>query len=384
MPHGVETVFREELCRAGLPGHGALLGLLALLRASEETHLRHAEVARMAAEAGLAVTPAELARHLKTLADHGFLGRLPTIAAEMVFDTVPEPHSHLLYEEPAQIVDLHVSAETLLAIVRNALAARPDEVEVLVRFRTDPAAASDRAARSEADRLRSARGIAKGPKRSNRKTRNTKTARSKGAAATIRFLPWTPNAAEPRFEGVRVLLVGESHYEEASLHDADASSDCTRNVVLEWGVHPPARKTFFANTYAMLTGRPWSLGASGLERFWNSVFFCYYVQTLLPGGQRHRPTRQMWEAAQPVFRDVIERIRPEAVVVLGEDLWQNLPDQDESLDQLADGLGLICGYTLQDGSMVPAAHTHHPSSPGFRPMTWHPKVQGFLQWVASR
>jgi Fe2+ or Zn2+ uptake regulation protein len=379
MPHGVETLFREELCRAGLPGHGVLLGLLTLVRASEETHLRLAEVARMAAEAGLAVSPAELARHLKTLADHGFLGRLPTIAAELVFDTVPEPHSHLLYEEPAQIVDLHVSAETLLAIVRNALAARPDEVEVLVRFRRDPAAAG-----READRLRSARAIAKGPKRSNRKTRKPKAARSKGAAATIRFLPWTPTADEPRFEGVRVLLVGESNCEEAGLHDADASSDWTRNVVLEWGVHPPTRKMFFANIYAMLTGQPWFLGASDLERFWNSVFFYNYVQTLVPEGSRRRPTRPMWEAAQRGFRDVIERIRPEAVVVLGEDLWQHLPEQDESLDRLTDGLGPICGYTLQDGSVVPAAHTHHPSSPGFRPITWHPKVQGFLQWVASR
>ena len=154
MPHAVEAVFREELRRAGLPGHGVLPRLLALLRVAPETHLTLAEVADMAAEAGLAMTQIELAHHLETLADHGLVGRLPTTTTELVFDTVPEPHSHLIYEETAQIVDLHVSAETLLVMVRQALAERPDGVEIVVRFRRDPAAASDPVARTATGRRR--------------------------------------------------------------------------------------------------------------------------------------------------------------------------------------------------------------------------------------
>ncbi len=135
MPHAAEAACREELRRAGLFGQGGLARLLVLLRATTETHLGLADVVRMAAETGLTATPVELARQLETLADHGLLGRLPSIAAEPVFDTVPEPHSHLVYEEPAQIVDLDVSPETLLAILRQALADWPDGVEILVRFR---------------------------------------------------------------------------------------------------------------------------------------------------------------------------------------------------------------------------------------------------------
>ncbi|WP_372622433.1 hypothetical protein [Falsiroseomonas sp.] len=135
MPHAVQTAVREELRRAGLPGHGALARLLALLRAAPETHLGLAQVVRMAGEAGLALTPIELAGQLETLADHGLLGRLPSTAAEPVFDTVPEPHSHLVYEETSQTVDLDVSPETLFAILRQAMAERPGEVEVLVRVR---------------------------------------------------------------------------------------------------------------------------------------------------------------------------------------------------------------------------------------------------------
>jgi Fe2+ or Zn2+ uptake regulation protein len=141
MPQAVKAAFREELRRAGLPGQGALARLLALLRGSRDTHLSLAEVVRMAAETGLVATPVELARQLETLADLGLLGRLPSTAAEPVFDTVPEPHSHLVYEdeEPAQIVDLQVSSETLLAILRQALAERPKGIEVLVRFRRNRA-----------------------------------------------------------------------------------------------------------------------------------------------------------------------------------------------------------------------------------------------------
>jgi len=136
MPDAVEAAYREELRRAGLPGQGARVRLLALLRASPETHLRLAEVVRLAEEAGIAVTPVELARDLETLADHGLLGRLPSTETEAVFDTVPEPHSHLVYEDPAQTVDLDVSPETLLAILRQALAERPDGLEILVRYRS--------------------------------------------------------------------------------------------------------------------------------------------------------------------------------------------------------------------------------------------------------
>ena len=137
MPLAVEASCRQELRRVGLSGQGALVRLLTLLRAAPETHLGLAEVLRMAAKTRLPTTPAELARQLETLVDHGLLGRLPGIAAEPVFDTETEPHSHLVYEETAQIVDLRVSPETLLAILRRALAERSDGVEILVRFRRE-------------------------------------------------------------------------------------------------------------------------------------------------------------------------------------------------------------------------------------------------------
>jgi Fur family iron response transcriptional regulator len=147
MPRAVEAACRKELRRARLPGRGRLAHLLTLLRTMPDTHFVLAEVVRMAAANGLAATPTELARQLETLAEHGLLGRLPSTTADPVFDTVPEPHSHLVYEEPAQIIDLDVSPETLLAILRQAMTERPDGMEILIRFRRDPPPASGRRAR---------------------------------------------------------------------------------------------------------------------------------------------------------------------------------------------------------------------------------------------
>jgi len=137
MPHAVDAVLQDELRRAGLPFRGPTARLLALLRESEETHLTAHEIAELAAEAGLALPPAEIARQVEVFADHGLLGRLPTTTAEPVFDTQPEPHFHLIYEETARIVDLHVSPETLLAMLRDALAKHPGEVEVVVVMRRE-------------------------------------------------------------------------------------------------------------------------------------------------------------------------------------------------------------------------------------------------------
>jgi len=130
-----EKACLAELREAGLPARQALARLLALLRDEQETHLTLAEVVEIAGKAKLPIAPPALARHLEALAQHRLISRLPTATAESVFDTVPEPHAHLVYEEPAQTVDLHVSPATLLAIIRHALDAAPNQVEVLVRFR---------------------------------------------------------------------------------------------------------------------------------------------------------------------------------------------------------------------------------------------------------
>lgn len=138
MDHAMELACREALRRAGLPGQGRLARLLALLRDAPDPHLNFGQVLHIAEKNQLGVSSGELTRQLQVLADRGLLGRLPSTAAELVFDTDPEPHCHLVYEETGQTVDLHVSAETLLAVLRQILAEQSDRVEILVCVRSTP------------------------------------------------------------------------------------------------------------------------------------------------------------------------------------------------------------------------------------------------------
>lgn len=130
---------REDVRRAGLAVDGPLPRLLSLLRAAGETHIDATEAQRLSAEGGIAIGRAELAEMLETLVAHGLLGRVPTTAGSPIYDTVNRPHSHMLDEATATMVDLDVSPETLSAIIRQAIADQPGRVEVLLRIRVAPA-----------------------------------------------------------------------------------------------------------------------------------------------------------------------------------------------------------------------------------------------------
>ncbi len=135
MPNFVEATIREELRGAGLAAQGSLPRLLAILRQSPETHLTTAAIADLLARGGVAITLTELAHQLEILAAGGLITRLPTPAAEVTWDLVPQAHAHFVYGDSDQIIDMHVSEETLLAMIRDALAQRPGGVEVFIRFR---------------------------------------------------------------------------------------------------------------------------------------------------------------------------------------------------------------------------------------------------------
>ena len=137
----------------------------------------------------------------------------------------------------------------------------------------------------------------------------------------IRFFPWEPETADPRIGGVRLLVLGESHYEEADAGVVEGAGDFTghtREIVERWGRRGEARKVFFANIYTLLTGEPWTV-AGNHRALWDNLFFYNYVQTLVPGGARHRPTPKMFADSEPAFREVLEQIRPDAVLAVGED-----------------------------------------------------------------
>lgn len=137
---------RRELNAAGLRADPDQVRLLTVLRHAQETHLRAGEVEFLVAAAGGRPAPGAVAALLESFATHGLVGRILLPNGEVVFDTVAECHSHLIDEERGEIVDLHVSPETLAAIVAQTIALHGRRVGVMLRIgRAGDAAAATRA-----------------------------------------------------------------------------------------------------------------------------------------------------------------------------------------------------------------------------------------------
>lgn len=204
-------------------------------------------------------------------------------------------------------------------------------------------------------------------------------------AARPRFEPWIPSGDGPRLEGVRLLILGESHYEEPAAgvfnHTVEDVA-FTQKVVRRWGARPEGRQRFFANLFEVMTGESWSLDADH-DRLWRHVFFYNYVQFLVCGEKGRTPSAQEFERSGAAFRSVLEQVRPEGVLVMGARLWRNMTKQDEWVGGVSGDLEPVCAYHLKDGSKVLAAHMWHPSAPGFRVADWRPRVQSYLADVAA-
>ncbi len=199
-----------------------------------------------------------------------------------------------------------------------------------------------------------------------------------------RFDPWVPKG-DPRFMGVRLLVLGESHYEEGEWLDdgRPLPSTYTIELVRDWGLKPERRQPFYAGSYSVLTGEPWESATTKLAAFWNSVLAYNYVQKLIPGGHTSPVPKAFWSFSEPMFRTVLEQYRPEAIVVTGRRLWRNMADEDVVISKSDVVTDTRVGYRLNDGPIVPAIHIRHPSSRGFDWRDAHGSVQRFLHDVGQ-
>lgn len=192
------------------------------------------------------------------------------------------------------------------------------------------------------------------------------------------FLPWKPTG-DPRFNGLRLLIVGESHYDEGEPPPAEQVSSFTSEIVTRWGANAEGYTRFFGNIYATFNddGAHWS--SDEFKRFWNSVYFYNYVQSFVEGNARVRPTAEQFSESADAFHAVLDELKPEGIVVVGQTIWDSMSDRGAKLvERDEDGLGSIYRYEYNGGTCL-AGHTHHPSSIGYSADYWKPRVKRFLK-----
>lgn len=168
--------------------------------------------------------------------------------------------------------------------------------------------------------------------------------------------PWVG----PRYDATRLLILGESAYswwdDETGdvVHPPDQHcsdlvrrvledfDDCMRNlrfmVLLSRGLtgeHHPSEET--------------------LRFAWERVAFTNYITTTVGVGARLRPSDAQWNDAKSAFPELLDRLLPLRVVVLGKSMWGKMPGADFYFTDD------VQGYRLADGSRATCWAVNHPA-----------------------
>ena len=172
----------------------------------------------------------------------------------------------------------------------------------------------------------------------------------------VTFHPWVGNRycdPDNRF-GVRLLVLAESHY--GKLAEA-GQSNTTRDVVRRWGqlLDHDSPISFFTKVSKLLRRDPWDLTQQEREAIWENVAFYNFIQTSVGDGPRIGPTASQWCAAQGPLDTVLSKLKPDAVLVLGKRLAEEIQALSKDAEQRT--------ITYGASNSVPAAVVTHPAGP---------------------
>lgn len=187
----------------------------------------------------------------------------------------------------------------------------------------------------------------------------------------------------------KVLILGESHYcfdaEEGNCPGCNATNmkaEChsqTEDVIEEFISDyrgDSYQQTFLAFERA-LAGR--EINEDERQQLWNSVVFYNYFQ-LDTTGARQAPNMEAQEMSEASFRQLLEELMPDAIIVWGVRLYDLLPGWDgkETTLDVGEESTRVWHYTI-NGKDIPAMCVYHPGSPiGKSWPYWHQFCKAFV------
>lgn len=139
----------------------------------------------------------------------------------------------------------------------------------------------------------------------------------------IKFLPWVGSSYETKgLHEKKILLLGEAHYGEIKV----ANPEKVTNWVVE-NLAINEKKAFFTKLMRlMLLNKGHPLDQDAKSEFWSRVSFYNYCQEIVADKARVRPKDAIWKNSEPAFHQVLQKLKPDLVVVLGKELSWKIPD----------------------------------------------------------
>ncbi|ELI8386426.1 hypothetical protein ACA503_001243 [Yersinia enterocolitica] len=136
----------------------------------------------------------------------------------------------------------------------------------------------------------------------------------------INFPPFVGDKYYDSCYGIRVMVLGESHYGDGS----DSVCNFTQYVVKEHALK--AGQAFFSKLTNLLRGHIDYPTEEERIEIWKHVAFYNYIQEFVGEGARIAPTPEMWKAAYVPFLEVVKQLEPNVILVLGSRLWDEVPE----------------------------------------------------------
>lgn len=183
--------------------------------------------------------------------------------------------------------------------------------------------------------------------------------------------PWIGQSYSRGFNGRRVLVLGESHYDwpARKFPVESLTIDCVQ-AHIDRG--DQSEQEFWCKIEELLTGARVTPGLR--NAFWDQIAFHNYVVDLLEDGHA-RPTMAQWEASRAPFLALVANLKPHFILVLGMGTWINLPAEPRKGPAIAEAKRSETCFYGWDGGEALAYAIEHPMYRFFgRTADWHSGV----------
>jgi hypothetical protein len=200
----------------------------------------------------------------------------------------------------------------------------------------------------------------------------------------VYFRPWIGRDYGNSSWGLRVLIVGESHYEYEPARWQDGSlmpQETTQHIIGDLIGPEKERRAHWTKLATLFLGeRPPNQPPTGpMFEFWHSVAYFNFVQEAVGIDNQFKATDEMFASSCPAFPQVLAQSKPDFVLVTSRKVWSYLAPDLTPLRTAWNRGSEITVMTASRGSSMFMGLPHPRSAQFGNARHWHPAIMEALK-----
>lgn len=191
------------------------------------------------------------------------------------------------------------------------------------------------------------------------------------------FYPWVGTNYDKGLNNKKTLILGESVYckpPDECPCGPGINAACNFQAIDIVGGQigkkdgKVKRHRFYTKIAKLLTGLQYSyLSNEKNMEFWESVAFYEFIQKSVGTEARERPTGEMWNNSRQPFLEVIEKLRPDIILITGKELSEHLHSFEgkwelDSFEKFEGKAFAKYGKLIHNDLKIDTVSIYHPSS----------------------